>query len=246
MPRLDYGSLKRRIVPTLRFNQEIYEDLVARRVSPETRWLDAGGGHQIFPAWREATEREMVARAGLVVGTDLSDASLRRHRTIRRRVVSDLGRLPLRSSSMTLITCNTVVEHLDRPLEVFREFARVLAPGGRVVVLTPNLTSHFVIGSALLPRPLKLRLVRALDGRPADDVFPTRYHANTPGRLRKLMERAGLRQDTCRLLASDAVFSQMHPVVLIPELLYIRLTLLHAFKLLRVSILAEFVKPTPA
>jgi hypothetical protein len=136
-----------------------------------------------------------------------------------------------------------VVEHLDRPLDVFREFARVLAPGGRVVVHTPNLTSHFVLGSGLLPRPLKLKLIEALDGRPPDDVFPTRYHANTPGRLRTLMERAGLKQDTCRLLASDAVFAQTHPLLLIPELLYIRLTLLPAFKYLRTSILAEFVKP---
>ena len=144
---------------------------------------------------------------------------------------------------MSLITCNMVVEHIDQPLEVFGEFARILKSDGRVIIHTPNAYSHFVVGSRFLPRRVKLRLIRALDGREESDVFPTRYRANTPTKLRAMMAQVGLRQERCRMLASDATMAETHPLLVVPELLYIRLTLRPVFKFLRFSILASFVKP---
>jgi hypothetical protein len=73
-------------------------------------------------------------------------------------------------------------------------------------------------------------------------MFPTWYRTNTPWGMRGLMGRAGLEQEWCRMLASDAVLQATQPLLVIPELLWIRLTLGSAFKYLRVSILASFRK----
>lgn len=240
----DYINLKQRIVPQLRFNQAIYEEAVAEYVSAQTIWLDAGCGHHIFPLWRENAERELVTRARLAVGCDVDHKSIAKHRTLKRLVVANLDFLPIRSGSISLLTCNMVVEHLDRPQQVFEEFSRVLRPGGRLIVHTSNTLCHFVLGSRLLPRRARLRLARVLDTRTPDDVFPTRYRANTPARLRRVAAKAGLNQEKCRMLASDATLAVAHPLLAVAELLYIRLTLCSALRALRCSILGTFVKPS--
>jgi ubiquinone/menaquinone biosynthesis C-methylase UbiE len=242
MEYTDYVAIKARIVPRLRYNQEIYEEAVKEHVSERTAWLDAGCGSQIVQ-WRELADRILVRRARLVVGCDADRASIRKHRTLSRLVIADLKALPFRSESFSLVTTNMVVEHLDRPFAAFAEFARVLKRGGRVIVHTPNVWSPFVVASRLLPESVKLKLAKALDGRLEDDVFPTRYRANSPRRLRALMRQAGLKEEWCRLLASEAVFASTHPVLVAPELLYIKLTLWRALRFLRPTVLASFVKP---
>jgi len=239
----EYWQLKERIVPELRFNQEIYEEVLGGLVSPATVWLDAGCGHQALPSWRDAAERTLLGRAHLVIGCDCDEGSVRRHRTLNRLVVSEVERLPFRAESLTLVTCNMVVEHLERPLAAFAEFARVLKQGGRVVVHTPNAYSPFALISRFIPRSLKAELVRKLDGRSEEDLFPTRYRANTASRLRRLMAQVGLREERCRLLASDAILAVAPRWIAAAELLYIRLTLKPIFKYLRISILSSFVKP---
>lgn len=239
---MSYKTLKARIAPGLRFNQDIYETLLAEHVRRDTIWLDAGCGKHALPPWRAAAEAELTRRPHLSVGCDADEPALRLHGTLRHRVVADLGHLPFKSDSVTLITTNMVVEHLDPPLPVFEEFARVLAPGGRIIVHTPYAHSYYVLASRFLPERLKLRLIRRLESRDETEAFPTRYRANTPRRLRTLMARAGLRQEEDRLLASDAVLARVHPLLAAVELLYIRLSLRPAFRRLRVSMLATFLK----
>jgi SAM-dependent methyltransferase len=212
-------------------------------VRPGTVWLDAGCGHRILPPWREDAERLLAATPKLAIGCDLDEPAMRAHRSLTRVVAADLEHLPFGTETMDLVTSNMVVEHLDHPGAVFAEFARVLRPRGRVVVHTPNAYSYFVLGSRLLPSGrFKRRLARALDGRAESDVFPTRYRANTPSKLRALMGQAGLQEESCRLVANDAVLARVHPILAGLELLFIRLSLLRAFRLLRVTMLASFVK----
>jgi len=184
----------------------------------------------------------LVRKVHLAVGCDIDTEAMRKHRTLGGLVAANLERLPFKNESLSLITCNMVVEHLDRPHVVFTEFARVLKDGGRVVVHTPNIYSYFVLGSRFVPRRLKLKLAQALDSRVPDEVFPTLYRANTVKKLRAMMAQVGLREERCRMLASEAVFATTHPLLAAVELLYIRLTLRSTFKSLRVSILASFRK----
>jgi peptidoglycan/xylan/chitin deacetylase (PgdA/CDA1 family)/SAM-dependent methyltransferase len=242
---VNYSWLKDKLAKGLRFNQEVYEEAVAGVVDGTTVWLDAGCGRHLLPAWREDTERMLVARAAVVIGCDVDDVSLRTHRTISRLVVADLTQLPFKMGSVTLVTANMVVEHLESPVSVFAEFARVLTPGGRVIVHTPNAHSYFVVASRWLPRTWRLRLVRRLDTRMPDAVFPAYYRANTIRKLRQLMTQVGLVEERCRMVASDAVLAGL-PLLAAIELLYIRLTLWPAFRWMRVTILATFARPQGA
>jgi SAM-dependent methyltransferase len=72
-----------------------------------------------------------------VVGVDLSlsNALITRH---PRQVVAGVMQLPFRSAVFDSIYAGEVIEHLWSPFEALREMSRVLRPGGRVILDTPN------------------------------------------------------------------------------------------------------------
>jgi SAM-dependent methyltransferase len=81
---------------------------------------------------------EFLARRGhRVIGVDSSPDMLAR---ARRRVpdgefcVADLGRLPLPDDSADVIVCALALVHVPRLQPVLAEFARVLRPGGDLVI----------------------------------------------------------------------------------------------------------------
>jgi SAM-dependent methyltransferase len=117
--------------------------------------------------------------------------------------------LPFRSASLDLITLNNVAEHLEHPREVLSEFARVLAPGGRVIIHTPNVASYPVriaeVGRRILPKPFIMKLIRYMDFREEEDVFPTFYRVNTDRDLKASAAEAGL-------LCEELVFAPARPL----------------------------------
>jgi SAM-dependent methyltransferase len=75
-------------------------------------------------------------RAARLIGVDLvdfvdapPDAELHK---------CNLAAIPVADASVDTIMSRSVFEHLDDPAAVYREFMRVLKPGGRVVFLTPT------------------------------------------------------------------------------------------------------------
>jgi SAM-dependent methyltransferase len=46
--------------------------------------------------------------------------------------------LPFADESFDLVTCSEVIEHVENPHALVREFRRVLRPGGRAILTTPN------------------------------------------------------------------------------------------------------------
>lgn len=86
---------------------------------------------------------EAARWAARVVGIDRSVEVLARARVLarRRRVTNvqwkqgDLARLPLPDASMDVALLSQALHHAPRPEDALREAARVLRPGGRVLVL---------------------------------------------------------------------------------------------------------------
>lgn len=71
---------------------------------------------------------------------DISFEMLRRARNrlqsdVPRNLVADLAHLPFADGSFDCITCGYVLEHLPDPRPGLAELARVLAPGGRMLLL---------------------------------------------------------------------------------------------------------------
>jgi SAM-dependent methyltransferase len=185
---------------------EAYAELVAEHQHAQTRWLDAGCGWRLLEAGLEPLEDWLVQQC-TVVGMDVS---LRTHRNIPTLVGGSIYSLPFADSSLDLITCGMVMEHLDTPLSALVEISRCLRPGGAVVINTPNLFNYGVMANAVaskvMPQKWRLRLVQASDSRDQDDIFPARYRANTLRRLTQLLTRCGLQIHKALGLRQQAPF----------------------------------------
>jgi SAM-dependent methyltransferase len=169
----EYG-LVRRFDPGYRYRWEIVDGIVKRLTGPEARWLDGGCGTNL------AVEEFPCA---LNAGIDMC-----RHPALRRTpgvffVQGALDRLPFRNGSFSLVTLNTVTEHLKEPPRVFAEIRRVLEPGGRLLIHTTNVRSPLVMLGKLIPRRMRMAVFTRLMGASEEDVFRVYHRANTPSAL---------------------------------------------------------------
>src|SRR6185503_20661192 len=99
-------------------------------------------------------------------------------------------------------TANMVIEHVEAPAQLFAEISRILAPGGRVIIHTPNVHGYTTAITRLLPDRTLAPVARLVLGRRAEDVYPTFYRANSVMDLRKLAGSSGLAVETCELINS--------------------------------------------
>ena len=74
-----------------------------------------------------------------VIGLDIDFRKLRYLKRARDRLVhADCCRLPFQSSSVDQIYCCEVLEHLESDCPAVDELARVLKPGGKLLITTPD------------------------------------------------------------------------------------------------------------
>lgn len=136
------------------------------------RVLDAGCGTGRATA-------ALVARGADVVAVDLGQrlVARTRQRCACRPLVGTVLSLPFPGDAFDVVLSTEVIEHLPEPAAAVKEFARVLKPGGHLVLSTPN---------ALWQGPV--RLASALRLRPYDGL----ENFMTPAALRGSAIGAGL------------------------------------------------------
>jgi len=139
------------------------------------------------------------------VGIDLVDGGFYAARCIGEAnglkvglINADVSRLPFRPSTFRAVTAVEMLEHVfegDRR-SAFAEMARVISPGGALVLSTPNYNSFVEIGKRLLYKSRSLRRLLPFMHYPTPDVgrasyHPHSYHLPIPQRnLRTLLEDA--------------------------------------------------------
>ena len=240
-----YWRMQQRIAPALRDAQVVYEDRIRTAVESKRRWLDLGCGHQVLQQWRGEAERALVARAELIVGLDLEQDSLKKHRSIARRTRGDLARLPFADGSFDLLTANMVMEHLANPAEQLAEIARVLRPGGVFVAVTPNRLGYQACLARMIPAPLKRLLVKLLQDRASEDLFQTYYRINTAGAIEQAATRAGFAPIRVEHVMSDAQFAVVPPLAAF-ELVFIRMLMTSRLRRFRPNLIVHLEKPVYA
>jgi len=237
-----YRKLQSLIVPTLKYSQSIYEDILKSCVKNDYTWLDLGCGHNLLPPWRYEEERKLVGCIYNIVGLDYDIISLEKHKSIQKRIRGDISFLPFRNDCIDLATSNMVFEHLKDPLIQLKEINRVLKPGGTLLLHTPNAISYGPIAARIIPEPIKEKIVWILEGRKEEDVFPAYYRINTKNDIKKIANLSGFVVEKIKMINSSAHF-EVIPPLLILELMLIRILMQDDMKEFRTNIIATLTKP---
>jgi len=205
-------------------------------VPPGSVVLDAGCGRGRTFLYRRRLPSVRV------VGLDLSPHA-RDNPNVDSQVTGTLEALPFPDASFDAVLCTHVAEHLPRPEAAFDEMARVLRPGGRLLLLTPS-RRHYV---PLLARLLPLSLHAALNRRRGlneSNAFPTLYRANTAADLRRLVRGAGLSLERLESFETEPEYLAFHPLTYAAGIVYERaVNCFRALKPFRVNLLVVARKP---
>jgi len=170
-----------------------FEDQFVARLSKGAVVLDAGSGpgSWILQAHRERLGLPPVQVGGLLVGTDIYVPDVSR---LDAFVLARCEQLPFAEGAFDMVVAYLVFEHLPEPRLAFREYARVLKPGGYLVFKTPAVHTPLFLLARLMPTRLHKRL-KARIGTAEGDVFPTYYRANTLRLLERELSGAGFQRD---------------------------------------------------
>jgi 2-polyprenyl-3-methyl-5-hydroxy-6-metoxy-1,4-benzoquinol methylase/glycosyltransferase involved in cell wall biosynthesis len=164
------------------------------------RWLDAGCGSGYF-------SRILSASGIQVTGIDASASMIQAATEIAMQdklsdrlqfqVIETIERLSYPDESFAGCICLSVVEYLDRPYRCLDELARVLEPGGTLILSVPHTYSPVGLAHTLLASTLT---------RSNSSKWRYRSHSNfstTQHELRKSFSRRGLRLR--KIIGFDAV-----------------------------------------
>ncbi len=110
-------------------------DLIVRRVGAGEKVLEVDCGPGVLA-------KMMQERGADVTGTDLSAVAVQRARAKgipAHQVDVDTEPLPFEDASFDIVVSNSMIEHRFFPDKSLDECARVLRPGGRLIVCLPNI-----------------------------------------------------------------------------------------------------------
>jgi 2-polyprenyl-3-methyl-5-hydroxy-6-metoxy-1,4-benzoquinol methylase len=186
-----------------------YEATVAKLAAPGCRWLDVGGGRDVFPDNPDLA-RQLADRAADLVAVDPSP-NVHENPLARQKVQAFIEEYAA-EKPFDLVTLRMVAEHIARPDDAAAALARLTAPGGRVVVYTINVYSPVSVAAWVTPFALHHPVKRALWGTEEKDTFPVVYKMNTRRALARLMSRHGFKEAAFTHLDDCRTFFRFRPL----------------------------------
>jgi SAM-dependent methyltransferase len=180
-----------------------YEALIYRFVTPQTHWLDVGGGASLFPH-NSNLAAKLAGVCALLVGVDPSpNIQLNPFVFERAQCLIEDFRTEHR---FDLITLRMVAEHITDPHTAVHALQRLLRPGGRIVVYTVNIRTPIALLARLVPFRLHHPIKKLFWGGEDKDTFPVAYKMNTRKQLTQLFEQAGLHEELFLYLDDCSAF----------------------------------------
>jgi SAM-dependent methyltransferase len=212
--------------------------LCREKIPPRSRILEIGAGPTNACS-------ETLSGIGDVTGIDI-DPDVKSNIFLSRAEVYDGRQMPFEDESFDACVSNWVLEHVEYPVEHFREVARVLRRGGVYCLRTPNLYHYVSMGARLLPHSMHLMLANRLRRMPegTHDPYPTWFRSNTRSRLEQLCRMAGLREPAITMLEPEPSYGNAHAILFYTFMAYERVV--NSSKILegmRLTILLAAHKP---
>ncbi len=166
------------------WDDEILRRKVLEKLGPESRLLDLGAGVG------RVGHMDFRGHAARICGIDPMEGVLENPHLDEAKVARG-EEIPYEDATFDVVIADNVLEHLEDPVPVFREVARVLVPGGFFLAKTPNRWHYVPLIARLTPHAFHQWFNR-LRGRREDDTFPTFYRANSPPQIANCATAAGL------------------------------------------------------
>ena len=114
--------------------ERYFKTLDLLHLRPGERVLEVGASFGWSP-WRFAQRGCQVTALDVTRYLEISDLYFGEDGAYFERVMADMSTLPFKDESFDLIFSHSVIHHCKDIAKLFREFNRVLAPGGRVAAL---------------------------------------------------------------------------------------------------------------
>jgi SAM-dependent methyltransferase len=114
------------------------------------------------------------------------------------------GRLPFPDAAFNFVTYTDVIEHHSfSSKRVLREIHRVLAPGGRLILLTPNHASIYNRFKLLAGRSVHDDLDYFFDTSAEDAVYDGHHREYTRAEVKTILQRTEFRVRECRVVEQE-------------------------------------------
>lgn len=186
---------------TRNWDDQIFRERICAHLTPQSSILDLGAGAGIVQ------QMDFRGLARRICGIDM-DPRVTENPLLDEGRVADANSIPYEDNMFDLVFSDNMLEHLDTPIKVFREVARVLKPGGVFLFKTPN-RRHYMPTIARMTPHYFHEYINRLRGREDVDTFPTRYQVNTRGDVQRLALAAGMKVAQLELIEGRPEYLRM-------------------------------------
>jgi len=189
--------------------KDFRQRIVPVYLRPSLVVYDIGGGA------RPCVTSEVKRRLGIkLVGVDIAAEELTKAPpgTYDQMVTTDITGYQ-EEQAADLIICKSTLEHVRNTEAALTAMARLLKPGGILLVFTPSRNAMFARLNRLLPEGFKQRLLSSFMPDKADHLgFPAFYDHCTPRDFRRVVARRGLEIIELHAYYASTYFSVVFPV----------------------------------
>lgn len=182
--------------PKRRFNfghtlpGDLYECKLDKVVTPDTIWIDVGGGSSIFPD-NPNLSYELANRCHKLLAVDPSKNVL--NNPFCHECINEKFEDAETDELFNLATFRMVAEHIDQPDLVVKKLKSIIAPEGLVVIYTINKLCPIPIITRLTPFSWHHKIKNFIWGGHEKDTFPVKYKMNSKKDLNRLFLSNGFR-----------------------------------------------------
>ncbi|MGQ0652118.1 MAG: class I SAM-dependent methyltransferase [Betaproteobacteria bacterium] len=186
-----------------------YEAVVAASVKEGCTWADVGCGRDIFPHNPDLAV-QLAKRCSFVLGID-PDRNILDNPFLTESFMGMVEDYP-GGRQFDLVTLRMVAEHIQDPEKSVSRIARLVRPGGRLVIYTPYEWAVMSVCAAISPFALHHPIKRLLWGGEKRDTFPTAYKLNTRKTLAHYCGRNDLKEVLFAHLDDCRTFGRFYPL----------------------------------